>query len=130
MIISAPDCFNLVPPLTFQFHLILVGLVSNLIPSPGYIFDCQKVLALLHYTAPLIPPKDGYLLMVNWCHFLSIILHWKRPHNSYLDFQVAWLSVDGPGTFGFSIDISSTSFFIGPGLSGFPVFGWFSVDSH
>ena len=41
MIISAPDCFNLVPPLTFQFHLILVGLF-NLIPSPGYIFDCQN----------------------------------------------------------------------------------------
>jgi hypothetical protein len=78
-IISAPDYFNLVPPLIIQFHLILAGFVSNLNPSPGYIFDCQNVLALLHYTAPLIPPKDGYLLMVNcqWCHFLSIILHWK-----------------------------------------------------
>jgi hypothetical protein len=43
----------------------------------------------------------------------------------YLAFHVGWLSVDGPGASGFSIDISSTSFFIGPGigpgLSGFPI---------
>ena len=47
MIISAPDCFNLVPPLMIQFHLILVGLVSDLTLSPGYIFDCQNLLAYI-----------------------------------------------------------------------------------